>query len=158
MSGVTGTRTPVSLIRPSKISRAILDLKPGTRIVSNTFTMGEWKDDETATVGEKDGCTYYCTAHLWIVPAKVEGNWQTPQGELSLTQSFQMVAGTLKAGANATPISNGHLRGNQISFTAGAAQYTGRVNGNTIDGTVKGGSSGTWSATRNGKQAAAPAK
>jgi precorrin-6B methylase 2 len=141
-----------------KLRPKILDLKPGTRIVSNTFTMGEWTDDETATVDEKDGCTYYCTAHLWIVPAKVEGAWQLSQGELSLKQSFQMVTGTLKTGGNATSIANGRLRGDQISFTAGGAQYAGRVNGNTIEGTLKGGSSGNWSATRSGKQAAAPAK
>ena len=141
-----------------KLRPKILDLKPGTRIVSNTFTMGEWTDDETATVDEKDGCTYYCTAHLWIVPAKVEGAWQLSRGELSLKQNFQMVTGTLKTGGNATPIANGRLRGDQISFTAGGAQYAGRVNGNTIEGTLKGGSPGNWSATRSGKQAAAPAK
>ena len=141
-----------------KLRPKILDLKPGTRIVSNTFTMGEWTDDETATVDEKDGCTYYCTAHLWIVPAKVEGTWQLSRSELSLKQNFQMVTGTLKTGGNATPIANGRLRGDQISFTAGGAQYAGRVNGNTIEGTLKGGSSGNWSATRSGKQAAAPAK
>ena len=141
-----------------KLRPKILDLKPGTRIVSNTFTMGEWTDDETATVDDKDGCTYYCTAHLWIVPAKVEGAWQLSRGELSLKQNFQMVTGTLKIGGNATPIANGRLRGDQISFTAGGAQYAGRVNGNTIEGTLKGGSSDNWSATRSGKQAAAPAK
>ena len=63
-----------------KLRPKILDLKPGTRIVSNTFTMGEWTADETATVDEKDGCSYYCTAHLWIVPAKVEGTWQIAAG------------------------------------------------------------------------------
>jgi precorrin-6B methylase 2 len=141
-----------------KLRPKILDLKPGTRIVSNTFTMGEWTDDETATVDEKDGCTNYCTAHLWIVPAKVEGTWQMPQGELSLKQSFQMVTGTLRIGGKATPIANGRLRGDQISFAAGGAQYAGRVNGNAIEGNVKGGTSGNWSATRSGKQAAAPAK
>ncbi len=129
-----------------KLRPKILDLKPGTRIVSNTFTMGEWKDDETATVDEKDGCTYYCTAHLWIVPAKVEGTWQMPQGELALKQTFQMVTGTLKTGGNVITIANGRLRGDQISFSAGGTQYTGRVNGNTMEG--RGGGAGNWSATR----------
>ena len=64
-----------------KLRPKILDLKPGTRIVSNTFTMGEWKDDETATVDESAGCSYYCTAHLWIVPAKAGGTWRLAQGE-----------------------------------------------------------------------------
>jgi precorrin-6B methylase 2 len=132
-----------------KLRPKILDLKPGTRIVSNTFTMGEWKDDDTATVGEKDGCSYYCTAHLWIVPAKVAGTWHSAQGELTLKQAFQMVQGTLKSGANALPISNAKLRADQLSFSAGGASYTGRVNGNSIEGgVVTGGNSAAWSATR----------
>src|SRR5574341_131332 len=83
----------------------ILDLKPGTRIVSNSFTMGEWKADDTADA--KDGCVSYCTAYLWIVPAKVEGTWQLAQGSLTLSQSFQMISGALKTASNATPIANG---------------------------------------------------
>ena len=141
-----------------KLRPKILDLKPGTRIVSNTFTMGEWKDDQTATVDEKAGCSHYCTAHLWIVPAKVEGAWQLAHGELMLKQSFQMLAGTLRTGGNTLTIANARLRGDQISFSAGGAEYTGRVNGNTIQGTVKGSNSGSWSATLGGKPAAAPAK
>jgi hypothetical protein len=124
----------------------ILDLKPGTRIVSNSFDMGEWPADETARA---DGCSNWCTAYLWIVPAKVAGTWRLPQGELSLKQDFQMISGTLKAGNNITSISNGKLHGDQISFTAAGAQYTGRVNGNAIEGTVKsGGHDGKWNATR----------
>jgi len=130
----------------AKLRPKILDLKPGTRIVSNTFDMGEWKPDETAKVS---GCESWCTAHLWIVPAKVGGTWKLPQGELSLKQTFQMISGTLKNGNVITPIS-GKLNGDEISFTAGGAQYTGRVNGSTIDGTLKGGSNGKWTATRAG--------
>jgi 2-polyprenyl-3-methyl-5-hydroxy-6-metoxy-1,4-benzoquinol methylase len=132
-----------------KLRPKILDLKPGTRIVSNTFTMGEWTADETATVNED--CQSYCTALLWIVPAKVAGTWQLPQGTLNLKQTFQMISGTIRSGNVSTPITNGRLRGDQISFTAGGAQYTGRVNGNVIDGNVKGGSDSKWRATRAGK-------
>jgi methyltransferase family protein len=122
----------------------ILDLKPGTRIVSNTFDMGEWKPDQTATV---PGCNSWCTAHLWIVPAKVEGAWNLTQGELTLKQTFQMISGTLKSGNSVTPI-NGKLNGDQISFTAGNISFTGRVSGNSMDGSA----SGTkWSASRAGK-------
>ena len=132
-----------------KLRPKILDLKPGTRIVSNTFTMGEWKDDETATIAEKDGCSYYCTAHLWIVPAKVAGIWRFAQGELTLKQEFQMVQGTLKSGANAVPISKAKLRADQFSFSAGGAEYSGRVNGASIEGTVTtGGNATKWSAAR----------
>jgi SAM-dependent methyltransferase len=120
----------------------ILDLKPGTRIVSNSFTMGDWTADETTTASE--GCTSYCTAYLWIVPAKVEGTWKLPQGELTLKQTYQMISGTLKSGANSVPVTNGKLTGDQISFSAGGTQYTGHVNGNTIDG-------GSWKGTRVGK-------
>ncbi|HUQ77239.1 MAG TPA: class I SAM-dependent methyltransferase, partial [Burkholderiales bacterium] len=78
-----------------KLRPKILALKPGTRIVSNTFTMGDWKADETATVeGGCDGS--WCTALFWIVPARVAGTWQVPQGEVTLKQEYQMLSGTLK--------------------------------------------------------------
>jgi precorrin-6B methylase 2 len=124
----------------------ILDMKPGTRIVSNTFTMGEWEADVTETVTED--CSSWCTALHWIVPAKVEGAWRLPQGELALTQSFQMVSGTLRTGTNTLQIANGRLRGDQITFSAGGVNYTGRVNGSAIQGTTTGAASGSWSATR----------
>jgi SAM-dependent methyltransferase len=125
----------------------ILDLRPGTRIVSNSFTMGEWKADDTATVS--DGCASYCTAYLWIVPAKVQGTWQIPQGELALKQEFQMISGTLKNGSNVIQIANGKLNGEQISFNAGGSLYTGRVNGNAMEGNISSG--GNWKATRASK-------
>jgi hypothetical protein len=115
-------------------------MKPGTRVVSNTFTMDDWTPDETSSVTED--CTSWCTALLWIVPAKVEGAWAMPQGALTLTQKFQMVTGTL----GSTPISDGRLRGDEITFTAGGAKYTGKVNGNSMSGTN--GSGAKWSATR----------
>jgi SAM-dependent methyltransferase len=125
----------------------ILDLRPGTRIVSNSFTMGEWKADDTATVS--DGCASYCTAYLWIVPAKVQGTWQLPQGELALKQEFQMISGTLKNGSNVIQIANGKLNGDQITFNAGGSLYTGRVNGNAMEGSTSSG--GNWKATRASK-------
>jgi SAM-dependent methyltransferase len=130
-----------------KLRPKILGLKPGTRIVSNSFTMGEWTADETTSA--KDGCTSYCTAYLWIVPAKVEGTWKLPQGDLTLKQAFQMVSGTLKNGSNSVPISNGKLNGDEISFTAAGVRYNGRVNGNTMEGRSNPGAS--WKATRVGK-------
>jgi methyltransferase family protein len=107
----------------------ILDLKPGTRIVSNTFTMGDWQPEEKATIPK---CDRWCEALLWIVPAKVEGTWRLPQGDLTLKQTYQMLTGTL----GPTPIT-GQLRGEQITFNVGGAEYTGRVNGNTIVGTSR---------------------
>jgi len=135
-----------------KLRPKILDLKPGTRIVSNTFTMGDWSDDETATLEEHSGCSYYCTAHLWIVPAKVAGSWRLPQGDMVLAQNFQMVTGTLKTGDKTVPINDGRLRGDQFHFTANGAEYAAHVNGNAMEGTVKsGGSNSTWRATRAGR-------
>lgn len=124
----------------------ILDLRPGTRIVSNAFDMGDWQADETATIPD---CNQWCRALLWIVPAKVEGSWRLPQGELTLTQRYQMISGTLGSGSRATPIADGRLRGDQITFTGDGARYAGRVNGDTIQGTVtSGGSTGNWQASR----------
>lgn len=125
-----------------KLRPKILNMKPGTRIVSNTFTMDDWEADETATVTED--CTSWCTALLWIVPAKVEGSWQLPEGRLTLTQKFQMLSGTLGSQA----ISGGRLRGEDVMFTAGSTKYTGKVNGTTMQGT--GGRGGAWKATRIG--------
>jgi SAM-dependent methyltransferase len=127
-----------------KLRPKILNLKPGTRIVSNTFTMGDWAADDQVNV--KDDCASYCVAYLWIVPAKVEGTWQMPQGELTLKQTYQMLAGTLKSGSVVAPVTNGKLNGDQITFTAGETEYNGRVVGNTIEGI-----GGNWKATRSGK-------
>jgi Methyltransferase domain len=127
-----------------KLRPKILDLKPGTRIVSNTFDMADWKPDENATL---PGCNSWCTAHLWIVPAKVDGTWTSPQGELTFKQTFQTISGTLKSGNAVTPI-NGKLNGDQLSFSAGNVAYSGRVNGSSIDGTAGG---TKWNATRAGK-------
>jgi SAM-dependent methyltransferase len=150
----------------------LLALKPGTRIVSNLFDLGDWQADDTAKVISfksyfapllnrikrfipaaltedlTDYCEFYCTAYLWIVPARVAGVWQLPQGELTLDQSFQMIAGTLKSGERITPLANGRLRGDQISFSAGSADYSGRVSGSRLEGSVKsGGNTTAWSAT-----------
>src|SRR5438309_3814555 len=127
-----------------KLRPKILNLKPGTRIVSNSFTMGDWSADDTVVA--KDGCVSYCTAYLWIVPAKVEGAWQLPDGELTLKQTYQMISGSLKSGNNTTQIANGKLNGDEISFSAGGSQYKGRVNGNSIEGTVN--NNNKWRATR----------
>jgi SAM-dependent methyltransferase len=128
-----------------KLRPKILNLKPGTRIVSNTFDMEDWKPDESASV---EGCMNWCTAHLWIVPAKVEGAWKTPRGELVLKQTFQNLSGTLRNGNVTAPISNAKMNGDQITFTAAGTQYTGRINGNAMEGTA---GSAKWTATRAAK-------
>ena len=131
-----------------KLRPKILDLKPGTRIVSNTFTMEDWTPDETANVS--DGCSTWCTAMLWIVPAKVTGVWRIGPSQLTLTQQFQMLQGTLKTGDNSVDITEAKLKGDEIVFTAGGTLYTGRVTGNAMQGTTSGATTGKWSATRTG--------
>jgi len=136
-----------------KLRPKILDLKPGTRIVSNSFTMGEWDHDRSVRAGEKDGCQSYCTAYLWIVPAKVGGTWHLPNGDLTLKQEFQKITGSIRTGGLETPI-KGKLTGDQINFTAGEAQYSGSVSGDSMKGSIKNGGSATeWSAKRAGKAA-----
>ena len=130
-----------------KLRPKLLDLKPGTRVVSNTFTMAEWKADETYTI--PNNCTSWCTAYLWIIPAKVGGTWKLPQGELKLTQNFQELTGTLTSGSTNVPITDGKMHGDEISFTAGGSQYTGKVTAAGIDGSVRtGGRSTAFKATR----------
>ena len=85
-----------------KLRPKILGMKPGTRVVSNSFDMGDWKPDQTIDPVEK--CKDYCNAFLWIVPAKVAGTWATPQGKLVLKQKFQFVTGTLTSGNVVTPV------------------------------------------------------
>jgi precorrin-6B methylase 2 len=131
-----------------KLRPKILSLKPGTRVVSHAFTMEDWKADQTESFDGR-------TAYMWIVPAKVEGTWQLPQGELTLTQMYQTVAGTLRSGGNNVAITNGKLNGDQLSFTAGNTEYSGRVTPTSIEGTMRGASSGAWTATRTSAPSAA---
>jgi hypothetical protein len=112
----------------------LLDLKPGTRIASNTFTMGDWEPDVQETA---EPCTSWCTALTWVVPAKVAGTWQLGNQTLTLKQQYQVVSGSL----GSTPITNGKLNGEEIAFTAGSQTYTGHVNGTTMNGSG-------WSASR----------
>ena len=127
-----------------KLKPKILEMRPGTRVVSNSFDMGDWTSEETVEAVE--GCRTYCRAHFWVVPAKVEGTWKLPDGELRLEQTFQMITGTLRLGASNMRISSGKVLGDQVVFTAGGARYTGRVNGNAIEGIAQ--TSTGWRATR----------
>jgi len=116
-----------------KLRPAILRLRPGTRVVSNTFTMGEWKADETVTIGGDAGCnSSWCTALLWIVPARVAGNYKVPQGEVGLKQDFQMLSGTMRTGGKTFAL-EGRVLGNEISFTAGGREYRGKLNGKNLE-------------------------
>jgi SAM-dependent methyltransferase len=114
-------------------------LKPGTRIVANTFGIEEWTADETITIS--GDCTSWCTVLLYYVPATVDGVWDVPEGPLTLKQQFQVISGTLGT-AN---IENGKVRGEEVSFTVGGTAYTARVSGDTMTGTA---GAQAWRATR----------
>ena len=113
-----------------RLRPTLLNMKPGTRVVSNTFEMGDWEPDDRTEVSQ--GCTTYCRALLWIVPAKVEGTWRLPGGDIKLTQTYQKLAGTLTLDGRSIPISDGRMKGDAITLTAGGKSFTGKVNGDSI--------------------------
>lgn len=120
-----------------RLRPALVNLKPGTRIVGNTFTMGDWEHDGIMRDEYKPAnCHFFCVAYLWIVPAKVAGTWQLRNGQLKLEQRFQMVTGTLSAGGASVAV-EGRIRGDQITLTAPAVEFTGRIAGTDMGGTVK---------------------
>ncbi len=116
-----------------KLRPKLLQLKPGTRVVSNSFTMGDWQADETAELNSAQGCTNsWCTALLWIIPARVAGTYKTPQGDVTLKQQYQMLSGTLRTAERTVPI-EGRVRGEEITFKAGGKEYRGRMNGKQLE-------------------------
>lgn len=127
-----------------KLRPILLNMKPGTRIVSNTFNMGDWTPDDTINAG--GDCVSWCTAYKWIIPAKVGGDWKMGDGQLRLNQTYQLLSGTMVAGGQQIAVTNTKLNGADIAFTAGGKNYTGKVDGNAIKGTIEGG--GAWSASR----------
>ena len=123
-----------------KLRPKLLELKPGTRIASNTFGMGDWEPDANATASD---CETYCNALAWVVPARAEGTWQLGNETLTLTQQYQRLSGTL----GSRPITAGKLDGTDISFTVGERVYAGRVEGDRMTGQ-------NWSANRLGSKPA----
>ena len=132
-----------------KLRPRLLDLKPGTRIVSNTFTMGEWEADMEVTTEEN--WNSWNTAYLWIIPAKIDGKWKLGDGELELVQEYQFVRGTFKAGIRSQPVTDGRLEGNTFTFSINDDTYTGVVSGANIKGTASNKAEGKtwdWAASR----------
>lgn len=123
-----------------KLRPTILNMRPGTRVTSHQFTMGDWEADETAEID-------YRTAYLWIVPAKVEGNWSFrdasgQQFAVALTQKYQKISGDVTVGANKQPLVGATLRGDEIRFAFNddkgvTRTLTGTVRGNEINGTLR---------------------
>ncbi len=116
-----------------KLRPKILKLQPGTRVVSNSFTMGDWQADATVEVSASRGCeNSWCTALLWIVPARIAGTYQLPEGEVTLKQTFQMLSGTMRTGGKTFAL-RGRVNGEEISFSAGGKHYKARLNGKQLE-------------------------
>ena len=133
----------------NKLQDKFLNLEPGSRIVNNTYFVEGWEPDEKETI--ENGCNAWCTAGLYIVPAKVAGVWQFEDGELALTQRYQMLTGELTQNGKTAPVAQGRMKGRGITFTVGDLNYAGEVDGNRIVGTVTpaaGGASRSWTATK----------
>ncbi|MFN7085597.1 MAG: SAM-dependent methyltransferase [Burkholderiales bacterium] len=124
-----------------KLRPTLLNMKPGTRVVSHAFSMDDWQPDQIESVEGR-------TAYLWIVPARVEGTWQWSDGrkyEITLRQHFQMVEGLAKIDGQTAQFRNGKLQADKLSFTliefrgldTVQREFTGRVSGNLVEGTVK---------------------
>ena len=113
-----------------KLRPKLLTMKPGTRVVSNTFTMGDWEPDEKATVEPCESS--WCNVLFWVVPARVAGQWKLPQGELTLKQHYQMISGTFRTGGKALPV-QGKVTGAALAFKAGGKEYRGRLNGRQLE-------------------------
>jgi precorrin-6B methylase 2 len=117
-----------------RLRPTILNMKPGTRVVSNSFDMGDWPADEVQEA--KSECQTYCRAMLWIVPAKVQGDWTVNGGRISLNQAYQNVSGSMNVNGTQTPISNGKLSGDNFTFEVGGKQFKGKVTEASIEGTL----------------------
>ncbi len=132
----------------SKLSPTFQALRPGTRIVSNTFTIPGWTAEATDRLDEP--CTSWCTALLYVVPANVAGHWRTGSGELTLTQDVHAVAGTFSLDGRTLPIEGATVRADQLAFTVDGIAYEGRVDGDAITGTRRdaAGAASPWAASR----------
>jgi precorrin-6B methylase 2 len=112
-----------------KLRPKILAMKPGTRVVSNSFTMEDWESDDSFHV--ENGCTSWCTAFLWIVPAKMDGKWKLPDGNIAVDQTFQKISGSLTSGGKTSKFA-GKVTGDAFEFTADNGEYTGEIHGNML--------------------------
>ena len=129
----------------------LLDMKPGTRLVSHAFTMGDWEPDQRAEVESR-------SAMLWIVPAKVAGTWalRGPNGsyDVDVKQTYQKLAGTVRRGASSVAIEEGKMDGENIAFSFNEGgkrvRFVGKVAGDNLTGALDGGAVAqiNWTGTR----------
>ena len=129
-----------------KLRPKLLELKPGTRLVSHAFSMGDWMPEQKETLSPR------YDVYLWIVPAKVQGRWNVQRGEKKFTvefnQKYQMLTGTAQVDGKSVPVTNGRLRGKEITFDIQIENQHGTFRGEVEGNTIKG--SGGWQAQRAG--------
>ena len=134
---------PVNL---EKLAPRFLELPAGTRIINNGYKIPGWEEIET---GHIDGtCITWCTAYLYLVPAKVAGKWRLPAGEVQFEQQFQELTGTLTRKDGRALGLQGSVVGDRIRFSVGLDSYEGRVRGKEMSGNASGAVSGFWKAAR----------
>jgi len=128
------------------------NLRPGTRVVSQAFDMGDWRPDSVVTVRSREVAA--TPVHLWIIPADVAGRWTLTVGaerhQVDLVQHYQMARGA----ADSVPLERVRLRGDSLAFSAGGRRFAGRVAGDEARGTVmsSGAAPMTWRAVRAGRR------
>jgi predicted O-methyltransferase YrrM len=113
--------------------RILAEMRPGTRVVSHDFDMGDWRADERRMVGT-------ASIYMWIVPARIEGRWTLTRGDrtatLALDQRFQDFSGTIASADGGNPIERGEVTGDRIRFTAdfgnGHTTFEGRIEGERL--------------------------
>jgi precorrin-6B methylase 2 len=131
----------------SRLKPRLLELKPGTRIITNSFSIDDWNYDKKEELDEEN--ISWRTAYMWIVPAKVEGLWKFNEGEMELSQTYQMVTGNMKIGNDSHNITEGKLRGAVLNFTCNGINYECTVNNSAMKGTAKSeGSARAWKAAK----------
>lgn len=145
--------TVVTIFLGSELNRKLmpklLNLKPGTRIVSNTHPIGDWPADEIAHSSDDEKSVYYRTARLWIVPAKIIGTWHSGRERYSFAQRYQNIEGVMTVNNASTQFSTVTLRGDRLSFSVNDVRYVGTVRGNVIEGAVsRGDHTQPWHAAR----------
>ncbi|HYU68408.1 MAG TPA: methyltransferase domain-containing protein [Burkholderiales bacterium] len=136
--------------------KILAELKPGTRVLSHDYDMREWRPDAEETIPAPDktvGMRKESMVYLWIVPARVEGEWtfelssggKTRRTRLVLQQRFQFVSGSVElTGQGDVPVSHGRLRGEELrlllppgALDRGSVELVGRVRGDSLSGTVR---------------------
>ena len=131
----------------ARLAPKFLALKPGARIVSNTYSIGGGWEPDATTRGEP--CTSWCVAMMWVVPARVGGAWRLADGALlTLEQDFQKLSGTLERYGIELPVEDGRLDGEAIRFTVNRVRYSGWVRGDAMEGAETGSTKHPWSARR----------